>query len=608
MQPILRIDLSEGSVEKYSVPSAWERDFIGGASLAARMLYDVLTPDLDPLSKDAALLFMTGPLSGTTGPTSGRFVICAKSPATGLWGEAHIGGFWGTELRKAGYDGLWITGKAETPVYLEIHDHQVNILPADHLWGLDTYQIQDAIREELGHEKVKVAGIGVAGEKKINFASILCDHGRVAGRTGLGAVMGSKNLKAIAVLGTGIVPVNDQESFPKLRTQINKNLRKDNLSRTLRELGTGGGAEYFDYLGSMPKRYFSQGSMDGIETISGSSLKDNHLVGVSACHGCVVACGRVVRHSKKSEKQKGPEYETMVGFGPNLWLRDMDFIIEMNDLCDRFGMDTISVSNTIGLAFRLFELGYLTEKDTNGLVLEWGDQQAVETLVKDIGHARGFGKILSRGARALGKQFGAEDLAIQVNGLEVPYHDPRGVSGMALVYATSPRGACHNQSDYFFVDIGQADEELGLEFFDRLAGVEKAANVSRHQDWRTVFNALVICLFGNVPPQDLVDLVNHSTGFDFDLEELLLVGERGFNMKRLVNIRLGLTRENDRLPRPFLEALDDGGAAGYKINFVTMLRGYYRARGWDSHTGYPTPEKLKGLSLEFALKEFWPDS
>jgi len=254
MQPILRIDLSEGSVEKYSVPSAWERDFIGGASLAARMLYDVLTPDLDPLSKDAALLFMTGPLSGTTGPTSGRFVICAKSPATGLWGEAHIGGFWGTELRKAGYDGLWITGKAETPVYLEIHDHQVNILPADHLWGLDTYQIQDAIREELGHEKVKVAGIGVAGEKKINFASILCDHGRVAGRTGLGAVMGSKNLKAIAVLGTGIVPVNDQESFPKLRTQINKNLRKDNLSRTLRELGPGGGAEYFDYLGSMPKR------------------------------------------------------------------------------------------------------------------------------------------------------------------------------------------------------------------------------------------------------------------------------------------------------------------------------------------------------------------
>lgn len=606
MQPILRIDLSTGSTEKYLVPEEWEQNFLGGASLAARLLYDSLTADLDPLSPKAEILFLTGPLSGTAGPTAGRFVICAKSPATGLWGESHIGGFWGTELRKAGYDGVWITGKAENPVYLVVDDDQVNLYPASHFWGMDTYQIQDAIRSEIGKKNARVAGIGQAGENMINFASIMCDHGRVAGRTGMGAVLGSKNLKAIAVIGSGIVPVHDAKAFSQHRTQINKNLRNDNLSRTLRELGTGGGAEYFDYLGSMPKRGFSAGSMDNIEAISGSSLAEKHLVGVSACHGCVVACGRVVNHHVKSTRQKGPEYETMVGFGPNLWLRDMNFIIDMNDLCDRFGMDTISVSNTIGFAFRLFELGYLTEKDTNGLILEWGDQHAVETLVWEIGQNSGFGKLLSKGARALGKQFGAEDLAIQVNGLEVPYHDPRGVSGMALVYATSPRGACHNQSDYFFVEIGQADEELGIHFFNRLGGAEKAGNVARHQDWRTVFNSLVICLFGNVPPNELVNLLNQSISFELTLDEVLLIGERGWNMKRVVNNRLGLTRENDRLPRPLLEPLEDGGAVGHTIEMEVMLKAYYRARGWDWDTGYPTPEKLKALNLGFAVKDLWP--
>ena len=608
MQPILRIDLSSGIIENFLVPEDWEQDFLGGASLAARILYDTLTADLDPLSPESEILFMTGPLSGTAGPTAGRFVICAKSPATGLWGESHIGGFWGTELRKAGYDGLWITGKAETPVYLLIHDDQVNLFPANHFWGMDTYQIQDAIRSEIGYKNAKVAGIGQAGENKIHFASILCDHGRVAGRTGMGAVLGSKNLKAVAVIGSGVVPVHDQKAFSQHRTRINKNLRNDNLSRTLRELGTGGGADYFDYLGSMPKRGFSAGRMDGIDEVSGSSLTEKHLVGVSACHGCVVACGRVVNHPEKSTRQKGPEYETMVGFGPNLWLRDMNFIIEMNDLCDRFGMDTISVSNTIGFAFRLFELGIITEKDTNGIILNWGDQRAVEKLVWQIGQSSGFGKLLSKGAFALGEQFGAEDLAIQVNGLELPYHDPRGVSGMALVYATSPRGACHNQSDYFFVEIGQAEEDLGLEIFDRLGGAEKAGNVAHHQNWRTLFNSLVICLFGNVPPHDLVSLIHQSSGFDLTLDDLLLVGERGWNLKRLVNNRLGLTSEHDKLPRPLLDPLDDGGAAGHKVDLDSMLEAYYQARGWDRETGYPTPEKLNSLNLGFAVKDIWPDS
>lgn len=606
MQPILKIDLTQGIVETFQVPETWEQDYIGGASLAARMLYDALTPELDPLSPEAVLLLMSGPLTGTSGPTAGRFVICAKSPATGLWGESNIGGFWGVELRKAGYDGIWLSGKAEEPVYLFIHNQDVEIRAANHLWGMDTYQIQEAIQQESGHARAKVAGIGRAGENKINFASIVCDHGRVAGRTGMGAVMGAKNLKAIGIVGSGKIPVANEAEYSKLRTSVNKNLRNDNLSRTLRELGTAGASDYFDYLGSMPKRGFSRGSMENLEKISGAYMTEKYLAGVSACHACVVACGRVVNHPRANGRQKGPEYETMAGFGPNLWINDLEFTFEMNELCDRYGMDSISTSNIIGFAFRLFELGFIGEDDCDGLRLAWGDKAVVNKLVHMIGKGEGFGIKLALGALEFGKLFGAGELAIQVNGLEVPYHDPRAFSGMALVYSTSPRGACHNQSDYFLVEIGQAEESLGINFLGRFEVAEKATNVARHQDWRTVFNALVICMFGNIPPVDLVSVVNSAIGNHWSLEELMLTGERGWTLKRLINNRLGVTRENDRLPKPLTEPLNDGGAAGYGIDLEPMLREYYSVRGWDWRTGIPSPEKINSLSLEFALEDLWP--
>jgi aldehyde:ferredoxin oxidoreductase len=284
MQPVLKVDLTSGVTDSFPIPDKWEKEFLGGASLAARMLYDSLTPGLDPISPEAVLLFMTGPMTGTAGPAAGRFVVCGKSPATGLWGESNIGGFWGVELRKAGFDGLWITGKAKEPVYLFIHNREVEIRVADHLWGKDTYQVQEAIQEEVGYKKARVAAVGIAGENKINFASIMCDHGRLAGRTGLGAVMGAKNLKAVAVLGTGKIPVADETGFSLLRSKVNKELRNDNMTRTLRELGTAGGAEYFDYLGSMPKRGFSKGTMDGIETISGAYISEKYLVGAAWWH------------------------------------------------------------------------------------------------------------------------------------------------------------------------------------------------------------------------------------------------------------------------------------------------------------------------------------
>ena len=609
LQPILKINLTESVIDSFIVPEDWLNDFLGAGSLAARILYEVLTPDLRSLSPEAPLLFLNGPLTGTAGPAVGRFVICAKSPATGLWGESNVGGFWGPELRKAGFDGVWIEGRAKSPVYLDIHDGEVNLRDASNLWGLDPYQTQEIIKNDHEGKNIRVASIGVAGEAQIPYALILCDHGRVAGRTGMGAVMGSKNLKAVAVKGTGTVPMIDWEAYKPLRSQANRDLRDHNQTKVLRELGSSGGSDYFDFLGEMPKKYFQNGVFEGAYKISGSSFAETILTGVSACHACVIACGRVVQleSDPEKEKRKGPEYETIIGFGPNLLIDDPQEITILGEYCDRYGLDSISMSNIIGLAFKLFEEGLITEVDTGGVGLNWGDHHAAAWCIHATARREGIGDIMAQGASGLAGHYGAPEEAVQVNGLELAYHDPRGSSGMALVYATSPRGGCHNQSDYYMVDIGHCEEELGIHFYARHAGAAKAANVARHQDWRTVNNALVLCIFANVPAESVVDLVNAGMNMDLDLEDLLRSGERGWNLKRAINNRLGLTRENDKLPKPLLRPFSDGGSAGFVPDLPNMLTAYYHARGWDPETGYPTPAKLAELGLGWVVDDLWSE-
>lgn len=605
MQPILKIDLTTGKTEEYVIPKEWERDFLGGASLAARLLYDHLTSALDPLSPDAPLLFMTGPLTGTHGPATGRFVVCGKSPATGLWAESNIGGFWGPELRKAGYDGLWITGKAPAPVYLWLNGNRLEIRPAAHLWGMDTYRAQDQVKAEIGVTSARVCVIGPAGEKGVLFASIMCDHGRMAGRTGLGAVMGAKNLKAVAVHGEGDIPVFDLAKYKALRSESNRKLREDNEAKVLRELGTASAANYAEYLGAMPVKYYTRGSFPAVDEVSGAKMTESILAGQSACQGCVIACGRVVKLPGEAAKRKGPEYETLVGFGANLLNADLSAVVELGELCDRYGMDTISTSNTIGLAFHLYETGMITKEDTGGIELKWSDVDVIKRLVQMTGSREGFGDLLAQGAKRFGAHFGAEEEAVQVNGLEAAYHDPRGVSGMALSYATSPRGACHNQSDYFFVDWGHSHEEIGIEFIERHAQAEKAANVARHQNWRSVDNALVSCIFANVGAQEKADLINAACGLDWSVEEMMRFGERSWNLKRAINNRLGLTAQNDKLPKAFLTPLPDGGSAGFVPDIEGMLFAYYEARGWDEATGKPTREKLVELGLDDVAEDLW---
>jgi aldehyde:ferredoxin oxidoreductase len=298
-----------------------------------------------------------------------------------------------------------------------------------------------------------------------------------------------------------------------------------------------------------------------------------------------------------NQTRKGPEYETMVGFGPNLEILDLAAITRLGELCDRYGLDTISMSNVIGLAFLLQQEGRLSLVESEGLELKWGNPEPVEELIHRTARRQGIGAWLAEGARSLALRCGAPETAAQVKGLEVPYHDPRAVDGMAIVYATSPRGACHNQSDYFMVEIGQTVDEAGVTLFGRQAGAVKAANVARHQDWRTVGNALVLCQFANVPPATVVDLVNAAIGANYDLEGLLRAGERGWQLKRIVNLRLGLLPSDDRLPGLLRRLLPDGGASGYDIPIDEMLGTYYAARDWDPQTGWPGQERLQRLGL-----------
>ena len=606
MQPILRINLSSRNIDKYIIPHQWEVDFLGGASLGARLLYEELLPGLDPLSENASLLFLNGPLSGTSGPAVGRFVVCAKSPATGLWGESNCGGFWGPELRMAGYDGLWITGKAESPVYISIINGKVDIHPAVHLWGQDTYSTQAGVKAELDVKNPRVAVIGPAGESLIPFAIILTDHGRVAGRTGMGAVMGSKNLKAIAIKGNGKVPVVHEEGYAVVRSNANRELKADSYTSLMHELGTAGAADYFDYLAEMPKKYFQNGVYENAINISGASIAESILVGTSACHACVIACGRVVR-LENGEKRKGPEYETLIGFGPNLCYANPARITRLGELCDLYGMDTISLSNTIGLVIKLSDMGVLSKRDADGIMLDWGNPECMETLIHKTIRQKGLGEWIAKGSRELARHFGCEAEANQVNGLEIPYHDPRGGSGMALVYATSPRGACHNQSDYFLIDMGQVLSSLGMKAIDRHAGAEKALNVAIHQNWRTIANSLVLCIFANIPAETVVNLINSACGLNWGIKEMMQAGERGWNLKRVINNRLGLRRVNDMLPKALLRPYFDHpeGADGYVPDFKNMLEAYYEVRGWDLQTGFPKKEKLISLGLEWLVEDLW---
>jgi len=609
MGKILRVDLTTGDIHSEDLNAAWAEQFIGGAGLAARYLWDLCGPETDPLGPDNPLIFMTGPLVGTAAPACGRFVVCARSPQTGLWGESNSGGFWGPELKFAGYDGVIITGKSPKPIYLAITESGASLRPAGHLWGLDTYETQQRIKEETGDRRTRVACIGAAGESLVKYAAIMNDHGRAAGRTGMGAVMGAKSLKAVAVLGHKAVPVADPQALNEVLQDVLAFIQEDPASMLFHLMGTANGIMLQADIGDMPIRHFAGGVFPNALDISGPIISETILVRRSACYRCPIGCGRrtsLAREPHAIPGVDGPEYETIASFGSLLDCANLEGVTHANHLCNVYGLDTISCGVTLALAYQMFEAGVLKEKDTGGLRLEWGDIRPAIALIPAIARREGFGALLAEGSLALARKFGVEDWAIHVKGLEVPMHDPRSSIGMALVYATGPRGASHMDGDVYMVDMGQTQAELDIFPGDRFdQSPEKVGTVIRLQNLHALTNSLISCsnaFFGSHRFRAMYAAV---VGRDMSPQDVLTIGERVFNLKRAFINRLGADRRDDRLPAPLLRPLPDGGTEGHVPDMESLLPEYYRQRGWDWATGKPTLDKLRELGLNEAANELW---
>nr|MBC7245377.1 aldehyde ferredoxin oxidoreductase family protein [Chloroflexota bacterium] len=601
MGKLLVVDLSNGHISTLPLDERAARQFVGGAGLACHYLYDRVDRNTDPLGPENPLIFMTGPLVGTAAPLCGRYVVCARSPLTGLWGESNSGGRFGPYLRFSGYDGILFTGRAPYPVYLFIWNGGAELRDARGLWGKDSYETQAAIRDEQKQFQLSIACIGLAGENLVKYAAVMNDWGRAAGRTGMGAVMGAKNLKAIAVGGDFQVPLADEAKFKAAAQAAAEEIKADVKAQFLAAGGTASAIDTTMWIGDVPSKYFTMALWEPVSNLSGATMAETILMGRKACYRCVVGCGRVTKVTGKhvTERIDGPEYETAVAFGSLILSDDLPGAAYASHLCNVYGLDTISAGVTIAFAYYLYDQGIISKADTGGLELRWGDIETALTLVEQIASRKGFGAVLAEGSRYLGRKYGVEDLAVQVNGLEVPMHEPRAFTGMALVYATSPRGACHNQGDMYLVDLGAPVPELDIQIGNRLeSSEEKALMTARVMNWRSLYNSLIMCVFGNPPANYILDMLNSATGWDLQLSDLLPLGERAFNLKRLLNGKLGLTAENDRLPKLLLQPLPGDAVETQVPDMDVLLPAYYRVRGWDRQTGMPTRAKLQELGLE----------
>ena len=604
---VLIVDLSAKETHDEPLNEKYARQFIGGAGLSCRYLYDMVDITTAPLGPDNPLVFMNGLLTGTSAPSTCRWVVAARSPLTGIYGESNCGAFFGAELRFAGYDGLIIKGRSSSPVYLHIADGQAEMRNAAHLWGQDTYSTIAAVKSESADVRTRVVCIGPAGEKLAPHAAIITEGGRAAGRTGMGALMGSKNLKAIAVRGKGKWPMANTERFRTLARQSTKGLREAFTSQVFHELGTASWVDTGIDFGDMPNKYYTQGSFPEATDISGATMSETILTGMSGCFGCPIRCGRVV-HVKEGQyalsEGDGPEYETIAAWGAMLLIDDLAAVNYLNHLCNAYGLDTISAGVSASFAFYLYALGVISAKDTGGLELRWGNADAAIALLQQMGQRDGFGAIVSDGVRRMGERYGRPDDAAHVKGLEIPMHDPRAFLSMGLTYATSPRGACHNKGDAYMVDMGMGNPDLDLSPGDRFSD-DKATMVITSQNWRAFNDSLGLCHFALVPLQEVLDMINAATGWHMDVNDVMRMGERIFQLQRAMSCRLGVAAKDDHLPGILMRPLPDGGTEGHVPNMEKMLTEYYALRGWDSVTGKPSRERLMSLDLVDVAEDIW---
>ncbi|MFN2135788.1 MAG: aldehyde ferredoxin oxidoreductase family protein [Candidatus Promineifilaceae bacterium] len=589
---ILDINLTDKSIQTIPLDMEMARLFLGGRGLGARLLWDLVGPEVDPLSADNVLIFTTGPITASSSQTSNRFNVSTKSPLTGAILHANSGGWWGMQFKRTGHDALIVRGRAEKPVMIEIVPDGVTIKDAVHLWGKSVFETTEALGQN--RNKRNVLCIGPAGENQVRIASIMNDKERSLARGGAGAVMGSKNLKAIVVEGEERNRPHDQEQFKFMLYETRKLLKASPLtSQAFPEFGTAVVMNVVNEIGALPTRNFQDSQFEGADKISGEAITDNILVTNQACWACPITCTRISKTSSGKEGE-GPEFESAWAFGAQCGIDDLDAITEANFLCNDLGLDTISMGNTIGCAMELAERGMLDAD------LGFGQAQKLQELIEKTAYRSGIGNDLAEGSYRMAEKYGAPELSMTVKKLEMPAYDPRGMQGQGLVYATGNRGACHETGNML------GPEVLALpRLIDRFATQGKAGIVSVHQDSAAVIDSLVYCKFANmaVAEEFFARTLTAVTGEAFTEEDLMQVGERVWTLERLYNLREGFTDADDTLPERLLnEPVREGPSEGFTANLAPMLKEYYAFRGWDKN-GVPLPDKLRELSLDFVLEE-----
>ncbi|MHA1622339.1 MAG: aldehyde ferredoxin oxidoreductase family protein [Candidatus Heimdallarchaeaceae archaeon] len=592
MHKYLDVDLTTQKIVERKLDLELAEKFIGGKGLGAKILYDNLKSGVDPLSPENIILFMTGPLTGTSVVTSGRWCIVTKSPHTGIFLDSQIGGKFGHRLKRAGYDYILVRGKADSPSYLHVSSEGYEIISASELWGKGTFETEEILKQK--HPKAEVASIGPAGENLVTFANIMTDKSHMAGRGGAGAVMGSKNLKAIVAGGTlKIDSVHD--NFKDLTKIFKNKVQNDPGVQNRHRIGTMMWVNLSNQAGFLPTRNYQSGVFESAESISGEKMIEENTYAHRACYGCFIACGK----ANKFEEGKyagldveGPEYETTALLGSNCGITDLAAVAKASQICDDLGIDTITSGATISFAMECVEKKILKQDSVENLV--FGNDDAVLQMLQLIAHKEGIGVLFSKGSKSAAEKLGndSSDFAIQVKGLELAGVEPRGSFGMALAYSTADRGACHQRCWTPSAELRGDLKRFSME------GVPKF--VKESQDERAACYSLVVCDFLPFDVPEMVEMLNAATGFSYTPENYLTTGERIWNLTRLFNTREGITAEDDILPKRFsTEPMPEGLAKGQVVSVEVLEKAkqeYYKKRGWDSN-GIPTKEKLSELKI-----------
>ncbi len=612
MGKVLVVDLTAQRVDTVPLEKPLAENYIGGRGFTSKKLYDLLGPKTDALGPDNVLLFAAGPLVGTPAPSGTRWTVAAKSPLTGAVGDGNGGGFLGLELKRAGFDGVVIKGVSERPVYLAISGEDVRLMDASHLWGLEVAAAERAIRSELRNPNVHIASIGPGGEKLVRFATVISDNARGAGRCGMGAVMGSKRLKAVAITGKGSVKVADPARLEKFIQSYKTTLMEGDYYELMSTYGTPYNITHRNRIGVLGTRNHQTTVFEGVEKLTAERLEESYFVKSKACFSCPLACN----HYFIGFGPGGPFYGSKLEFAATGHLgamcgnSDLGSVVQGVILANKYGIDIISTGSTIAYAMECYERGLLTKKDTDGIELTWGNSKAILQLIEKIGKREGFGDLLAEGSYRFAQKLGGEalDFVLQVKGMEPPMNDPRGLHGYGLGYAVASRGGDHCRAtpyaEFGIYPPAEVKKLFGSEeAADPLSYSNKGRLLIWYEDSRAAQEVLGLCKFlGRVElgkADKMAELFNIVTGLEVDGKELFRVGERLINTDRMFNMREGFTRKDDTLPKRFLEEpLTEGPAKGQTINLEPMLDEYYELRGWEKETGLPTREKLIGLGLE----------